>query len=171
MIKDSKNSHFLMPSGLFVSREPHTIVTILGSCVAVCIYDTHLKFGGANHYMLPLWNGSGLASPRYGNIAIGVLLEKMIRFGSDKKNLIAKVFGGARMLNDQSNIFNIGIWNVELAYEIFQKEEIRIIAASTGGVKGRKIYFDTQTGEVLQKYLTGSEETDTKTHRSSFYHQ
>lgn len=160
-----------MPSGLFVSREPHTIVTILGSCVAVCIYDIQLKFGGANHFMLPLWNGSGLASPRYGNIAIGILIEKMVRFGSDKKNLVAKIFGGARMLNEQSNIFNIGERNIELAYEIFKKEEIRIIAASTGGVKGRKIYFDTLTGDVLQKYLTGTEEADTKTQRSSFYNQ
>ncbi|HEX2974864.1 MAG TPA: chemotaxis protein CheD, partial [Bacteroidales bacterium] len=58
-------SHFLYPSTLFVSREPVIVNTILGSCVAVCLYDTLLKYGGINHYMLPLWNGQGLASPKF----------------------------------------------------------------------------------------------------------
>jgi len=155
-----------MPSGLFVSREPNTIVTILGSCVAVCIWDKQLLFGGANHFMLPLWNGSGLASPKYGNIAIEMLIEKMLRSGSDKKNLVAKIFGGAKMLQEQSSIFNIGERNIEVAYEIFKREEITIIAASTGGMRGRKIYYNTQTGEVFQKYLTSAEEALNKTQRS-----
>ena len=70
-------THFLYPSTLFASREPFIVNTILGSCVAVCIYDTVLKFGGINHYMLPFWNGQGLASPKFGNIAIHKLLEKI----------------------------------------------------------------------------------------------
>jgi len=160
-----------MPSELFVSKEPHTIITILGSCVAICIWDKQLMFGGANHYMLPLWNGNGLATPKYGNIAIGMLLEKMLRSGSDKKNLVTKIFGGAKMLQDHSNIFNIGERNVQVANDICKKEEISIISASTGGVKGRKIYFNTQTGEVYQKYLTGTEEAGNRTLRSLFYSQ
>jgi len=64
------NTHFLYPAALFASRTPHMVTTILGSCVAICLYDPILKFGGINHYMLPLWNGQGLASPKYGNIAI-----------------------------------------------------------------------------------------------------
>jgi len=155
-----------MPSGLFVSREPNTIVTILGSCVAVCIWDKQLLFGGANHFMLPLWNGSGLASPKYGNIAIEMLIEKMLRLGSDKKNLLVKIFGGAKMLQEQSNIFNIGERNVEVALEIFKREGITIIAASTGGHRGRKIIYNTQTGEVFQKYLTGVEEALNKIQKS-----
>ena len=71
-------SHFLYPSALFASREPYIVNTILGSCVAVCLYDVKLQIGGINHYMLPFWNGQGLASPKFGNIAISKLLEKMI---------------------------------------------------------------------------------------------
>src|SRR5512133_3111807 len=90
--------HYLYPATLFASREPHIINTILGSCVAVCMWDNVLGYGGINHYMLPLWNGKGLASPKYGNIAIRKLYEKMIDLGCSSMNLNAKVFGGADVL-------------------------------------------------------------------------
>ena len=91
-------THFLYPSSLFASNEPHIVSTILGSCVAVCLFDATTKIGGINHYMLPFWNGQGLASPKYGNIAIERLLEKMIALGCKKSNIRAKVFGGGRLL-------------------------------------------------------------------------
>lgn len=106
-----------------------------------------------NHYMLPFWNGNGLASPKYGNIAIAQLINKMIAMQGSHQHMIAKIFGGARMLQEQSNIFDIGRRNTELAYEILSAQKIRIVAESTGGMKGRKIFFNTDTGEVLQKLL------------------
>src|SRR5258708_2971389 len=92
------NKHYLLPSPIFSAREPYIVDTILGSCVAVCLYDVKLKFGGMNHYMLPLWNGEGLASPKYGNIANDKLFERMLRLGSSKQNLVAKVFGGSNQI-------------------------------------------------------------------------
>jgi chemotaxis protein CheD len=91
---DQISTHFLYPSALFASRERHKVSTILGSCVAVCLYDPIAQIGGINHFMLPFWNGQGLASPKYGNIAIERLVEKMISLGCKKNNLKAKVFGG-----------------------------------------------------------------------------
>ncbi len=127
--------------------------TILGSCVAVCLWDKKNKTGGMNHYMLPFWNGSGLASPKYGNIAIGQLIKKMENMGSNPETMVAKIFGGASMLREQSHIFDIGRRNVELAHELLYDNDIKIVAESTGGEKGRKIFFNTKTGEVLQKLL------------------
>ena len=69
--------HFLYPGAIYISPEPTLITTILGSCVAICLYDPILQIGGMNHYMLPLWNGQGLASPRYGNIAIEKLITNL----------------------------------------------------------------------------------------------
>ncbi len=106
-----------------------------------------------NHFMLPLWNGNGLASPKYGNIAIERLMNEMEKIGSRKADIIAKVFGGSRMLKDQSNFFDIGKRNIDLAFQLLQQERIAVAAKSTGGEKGRKIYFNTQTGEVFQKYV------------------
>ncbi len=144
---------FLYPSAIFVTKQPYIINTILGSCVAVCMWDKVLKFGGINHYMLPFWNGQGLASPKYGNIAIEKLIEKMIGLGSNKKNLIAKVFGGGEIIETQQNIFNIGERNIKLAEEILFKENIPIKSLSVGGNMGRKIIFYTFTGEIRQKYI------------------
>ncbi len=147
------SKHFLYPSAMYVSQDPCIVTTLLGSCVSVFLYDPVKKIGGVNHYMLPLWNGEGLASPKFGNIAIKMLLEKMLKLGSHPDNLIAKVFGGAAVLETKTQVFFIGERNIKVAYENLQKEKIKIVAASTGGKKGRKLLFNTFTGEVKQKYI------------------
>lgn len=147
------NSYFLYPSALFVKAEPYHINTILGSCVAVCLFDPILQIGGMNHFMLPYWNGQGLASPKYGNIATEKLIQKMLYLGSRKANLQAKVFGGAEVLSQQGNHFLIGKRNIEVAKEVLNEAKIPIIASSTGGKLGRKIIFDTQTGEVKHRFV------------------
>jgi chemotaxis protein CheD len=145
--------HFLYPAELFVSKTPHQINTILGSCVAVCLIDPVLKIGGINHYMLPYWNGQGLASPKYGNIAIEKLLDKMIALGSNKNNIKAKIFGGGEVIETQIVQFHIGTRNIEVARVILEEKKIPIISSSVGGKLGRKIEFITSTGEVRQKYV------------------
>jgi chemotaxis protein CheD len=146
-------THFLYPSTLFASREPYFVNTILGSCVAVCFYDTVLKFGGINHYMLPFWNGQGLATPKFGNIAIHKLLEKMESCGSSQRNLIAKVFGGGNVIETTTAQFMIGDRNIAVALDLLQELRIQIISQSLGGNLGRKIHFNTATGEVKQKMI------------------
>ncbi|HAN77553.1 MAG TPA: chemotaxis protein CheD [Bacteroidales bacterium] len=146
-------THYLYPSALFASPEPYQITTILGSCVAVCLWDRVLQIGGMNHYMLPLWNGAGLASPKYGNIAIPALVEKLERMGSEKKNLVAKVFGGGEVISTSNSNFNIGARNIVLAQQTLQELNIRIVAHSYGGSSGRKILFYTKTGEVMHRFI------------------
>jgi len=147
------NTHFLYPSALFASREPYIVNTILGSCVAVCLYDPTLKIGGINHYMLPLWNGQGLASPKFGNIAIEKLLEKMTSLGSQQRSLRAKVFGGANIFESKLQQFQIGERNIAIAEQMLHDYNIIIISSSLGGSTGRKIQFNTHTGEVLQRMI------------------
>lgn len=148
-----KPKHFLYPGAIFISPKPALITTILGSCVAICLYDSVLQIGGMNHYMLPLWNGQGLASPRYGNIAIEKLIANLESLGSQRKNMKAKVFGGAEIIATNINQFMIGERNILVAKEILKEEEIPIISSSTGGKFGRKLIFNTETGEVRQKYV------------------
>jgi len=145
--------HFLYPAELFISKTPYQINTILGSCVAVCLYDPVLKIGGINHYMLPYWNGQGLASPKYGNIAIEKLIDKMLSLGSNKNNLKAKIFGGGEVIETQIVQFHIGSRNIEIARQMLEEKKIPILNSSVGGKLGRKIEFITFTGEVRQKYI------------------
>ena len=150
---ESYKTHFLYPAALFVSNEPYYINTILGSCVAVCLYDNIYKVGGMAHFMLPLWNANGLASPKYGNIAIDRLIEKLESHGSKKYNLKAKIFGGGEVIVTKSTYFNIGKRNIEVAQKILGEYNIPIISSSTGGKQGRKIVFNTFTGEVRHRYV------------------
>jgi chemotaxis protein CheD len=152
-VMEDVKTHFLYPSSLFASNEPHIVSTILGSCVAVCLFDATTKIGGINHYMLPFWNGQGLASPKYGNIAIERLLKKMIALGCKKSNIRAKVFGGGEVIETNIAQFKIGQRNIELAMEALDDLKIPIVAKSVGGKLGRKIEFNTETGEVKQKYI------------------
>ena len=103
--------------------------------------------------MLPLWNGQGLASPKFGNIAINKLLEKMLSLGSSKSNLQAKVFGGGNIFESNLLQFQIGERNINIANETLAELQIRIISSSTGGTLGRKIQYNTFTGEVGQKMI------------------
>lgn len=144
------SKHFLYPSSLYVSRDPHLVTTVLGSCIAVCLFDPKEKTGGINHYMLPLWNGEGLASVKFGNIAIEKLIEEMELRGSIRKNLYAKVFGGANQVNYS---MQIGLRNTEIARKLLIENNINIVAESVGGTQGRKIIFNTYTGEVRMKYV------------------
>jgi len=148
-------TYYLQPSNLYVTGKACLIHTVLGSCVSVCLYDDEYKIGGMNHFMLPFWNGEGLESPRYGNIAILRLIDEMVKLGAKKKNLVAKIFGGGKVLSEV-NYFHIGEQNIAVAYRVLNEEGIPVVASSTGGDRGRKIIFRSHTGEILQKYITKS---------------
>lgn len=145
--------HFLYPSTLFVSKEPCLINTVLGSCVSVCMWEPVLKIGGMNHFMMPLWNGQGLASPKFGNIAITKLIENMLHYGCNKYNLKVKVFGGGEVLQTNNTQFLIGERNISIAFEMLNEEKLNVVSKSVGGKLGRKILFNTFTGEVLHKFI------------------
>lgn len=146
-------NHFLYPAALFADRRPHLVDTILGSCVAVCLYDPVKKMGSINHYMLPFWNGTGLASPKYGNIAIQKIIDRMLEMGSNKRDIQAKIFGGGEVVETKSNMFKIGERNIEIAIQLLKENNIKITGQSVGGKNGRKIRFNTETGVVLMKII------------------
>jgi chemotaxis protein CheD len=149
--------HFLFPCTLFAEPLPHRALTILGSCVAVCLYDEMLQYGGINHYMLPWWDGKVMPTPKYGDVAIEKLIEKMRSMGSCQENLVAKIFGGAHQLRTVGSSLTVGDRNVATAEKLLESYRIRIISRSTGGDRGRRILFHTQTNQVLMKYLDNSE--------------
>lgn len=151
------DSIYLYPAALIVPAKHSVVHTILGSCISVCLFDPKTKTGGINHYMLPFWNGNGLASPKYGNIAIEKLHQKLISQGVIHDNIIAKVFGGGEVLEVINQHFNVGQRNIDIAHEMLEQLKIKIVAESTGGKLGRKIIFNSGTGEVIQKYIQSTQ--------------
>jgi len=149
--------YYLLPGALKFSRKPMEITTLLGSCVSVCLWDKNLKIGGINHYMMPFWNGTGLASPKYGNIAIEKLIKNMVNLGAQRNNIVAKVFGGAAVLNSSECIFNIGERNIVIQENVLKQLDITVVAKSLGGDRGRKLIFNTDTGVVKMKFIKKSQ--------------
>ena len=139
-----------------MSAEPAIITTVLGSCVSVCLYDARLHIGGMNHYQMPIWDGRELASPKYGNIAIERLIEKMMDLGSSPDRLIAKVFGGGQVLQSSNSVLNIGKRNIEVGQYVLEKQGISIVASDVGGHAGRKLIYNTESGVVMVKRLKSS---------------
>ena len=138
---------YLHPGRMFVATEACSITTILGSCVAVCLWDPALQIGGINHYLLPYGGANSAASTRFGNVAIESLIEEMTKQGSPKTNLQAKVFGGACMLEPfQTGGNDLGGKNAEVALLMLARFGIPVIAEDTGGQRGRKLIFNTDDG-------------------------
>jgi chemotaxis protein CheD len=143
---------YLHPGQTHVSREPVQISMILGSCAGVCLYDRRLAIGGATHYMLPQWDGSGTASTRYGDVAIDVLFKQFQAHGSNASDLEATIFGGACMFevfrSEDGSGDHIGLRNVNMAFQSVSRLGIAIAARDTGGINGRKIKMQSDTGSV-----------------------
>lgn len=155
-----QKSTFIHVGEIHIDASPMAISTILGSCVAVCLYDPTLQIGGMNHYLLPFWNNNGLQSPKYGNISIPLLIKKMLKKGSCIENLEAKIFGGASLNITTSKGMMIGEKNISVAQEILQEYKIKITAQDVGGSNGRKILFNLDKGKVLLKYASNSGDTN-----------
>lgn len=144
--------HYLYPGMLFAEAGQHSVVTVLGSCVSVCLWDPEKMAGGINHYLLPYWNGEGLRTPKYGNIAVPMLIERLLGIGCGKSRLVAKVFGGASVL-ESSGVLNIGERNITFARSALAEAGIHVACEDVGGTSGRKILFQTGTGEVFVRKL------------------
>ena len=130
------NKHFLFPGTIFAEPTEYQISTVLGSCVSVCLWDHVTRRGGMNHMMLPLWNGEGLATPKYGNIAMEKLFAKVISIGCRREFLVAKIFGGANVTGTGLEVFMIGDRNITLALQMLEEFRIPVIAKDVGGGVG-----------------------------------
>ena len=147
---------FIHVGEIFIGVRPTQISTILGSCIAVCLYDEVEKIGGMNHYLLPLWNENGLQSPKYGNISIPRLIEGMENVGCSRKNIVAKIFGGGNVIDVSQEDMMIGRKNILIAKETLREHGIKIVAQDVGGTKGRRIMMQSDNGKILLKYTSGN---------------
>ena len=146
-------SRFLQPGHLVIATAPMQVTTILGSCVAVCLFDTTKRIGGINHFMLPLGSGRTTSSPRFGDVAMKELLSGVRNAGARLPFLQARVFGGASMFHEFKSGASLGQKNVELALEFLGSAGIDIIEAHTGGNRGRKLIYRTDEGTVCLKSI------------------
>lgn len=140
---------------IHVSREPAVVATLLGSCVSVCLYDPVNGIGGMNHILLPGRADFGRfdGATRYGINAMELLINDLMKAGSLRCNLTAKVFGGAHIIQVVDEMNSPGQKNVEFVEHFLETERIPISGRDTGGKSPRRIYFYTKSGDVYVKKL------------------
>lgn len=141
-----KISYYLEPGYIYFSKRAASVGTVVGSCVAVCVWDKQLQCGGMNHFLWPVMNDPGKATPKYGNVATAALLRMMEDAGCKRADLVAQILGGGAPEHVAGE--HVGSQNVNIAREVLTKKGIKIIAEDTGGHIGRKIVFDTTSGEL-----------------------
>ncbi|MFD2264420.1 chemotaxis protein CheD [Lacibacterium aquatile] len=144
--------YFLTQGEVVGSQEPAVISTILGSCVAVCLFDRRRRIGAMNHYVLAK-SKQGSRDLRYGDVAIPALVEKMAAYGSRASDLDAKIFGAAATSEGQAT--KVATSNVAIAIDSLHRLGIPVLAEATGGRTGRVIYMHTYSGEVFVRRLAG----------------
>lgn len=138
---------FLHAGHVFVSPEPAEVITILGSCVSICIWDPVTEIGGINHFMLAREVGANVSTARYANYATTALLDALSHAGADLRRSRAKIFGGARVLGVADGIaHDLGSENVYAARERLHAEKIAVVDQDTGGDHGRKLIYRTANG-------------------------
>lgn len=147
---------FLLPGELYVSNEPTVIATLLGSCVAVCLFNRVLKFGGMNHFMLPYVAGNEVPSGKYGDYSTETLIKMMLVYDNNIGNLEASIIGGGSVNGHLSMGETISANNIIVARDIVEKSKIPIINKNIGGNFGRKLYFNNWTGELEVKKIEKS---------------
>ncbi len=141
------NRVFLLPGEYLVSKQPHIISTLLGSCVSVCLYHPQHHFGGMNHYMLT--NGAaGERSGKYGDYAINVLLQFMDRACGSLAGVEGMIFGGANVVGTIGSGVQIGERNVALARETLRKHGIRVTREQVGGTAGLKLQYQNWDNKI-----------------------
>ena len=151
---NGRAAFYLHPGRIFAAAEPYEVTTILGSCVAVCIWDPLRCVGGVSHYQLPSWVGSAQSSPKFGNVAVGQLIERILELGGAKQNLQAKIFGGACVIEAFRRIDgHLGSMNVQMAVTLLGSAGILVAAEDVGGQRGRKLVFHTDDGAAWIKTL------------------
>jgi len=157
----------IYPGEFYVTNRTEIISTVLGSCIAVCLYDEVNRVCGMNHFMLPekpsnifinkeyqftdtFFESNSL---RYGSYAMELLVNSVIKAGGEKKFLKAKIFGGSNILFHNRESKTIGEQNIEFILAYLKAENIKLISSDIGGIKGRKILFYTGKYSVFVKKI------------------
>ncbi len=141
----------VLPGEYFVAKDDVMIMTVLGSCIAACIWDGKARLGGMNHFMLPEGEG-GDGSGRYGSYAMELLINEMIKLGGRRETMQAKVFGGAAVMAGFTTM-NVGERNTKFVLDYLATERIPVVSQDVLDIHPRKVCFFPVTGKALVKRL------------------
>jgi len=165
---------FLKPGELHIASKPELVVTVLGSCLSVTMFNRRQGLSGICHCLLPHCGkrtqcGSTCSDGcedgfKYVDDAIRQMVAIFDQHNIPRKEIEVKCFGGADMFtrkSTKSGLVSVGRQNIAMAETTLFHEGLELAAKDVGGIQGRKILFYTHTGEVLLKRLSAMNDPDT----------
>jgi len=138
--------------------------TVLGSCVASCLYDPVVELGGMNHFLLPeppASHNPGEVDVHYGVYLMEMLINEMLAYGARKERLRAHLYGGA---NIRAGMQQIGTSNANFAKGFLERERIQVVRHDLGGNTARRVDFRPGSGQVRCRIVPASDAPDAKPH-------
>jgi chemotaxis protein CheD len=144
----------VLPGEYFVSPEDLVIMTVLGSCIAACLWDGRVRTGGMNHFMLPDGDSAD-GFGRYGSYAMELLINEMLKKGARRETMQAKIFGGAQVMAGFTTM-NVGERNTRFVIDYLATERIPVVSQDVLDIYPRKVCFFPVTGKALVKRLAHS---------------
>jgi chemotaxis protein CheD len=146
----------------YSSQPDDVIITYsLGSCIGLTLYDTALRIGGMVHCMLPLSKidaAKAEANPfMFIDTGVSAILQTLFDMGAQRRTLLAKVAGGAQIMDDKG-MFNIGERNNTVVRKVLWKNNILISGEDVGGTVPRTLSLDIATGRTTLKMAGGERE-------------
>lgn len=137
------------------SSRPLRLETVLGSCVAVCLYDPVARVGGMNHILVPSSASDCNCGPRCGIHAMELLVNALMKHGADRRRIVAKAFGAGNVL-PIGRTPTVGELNAKFVREFLQTEKIPLLAERMGGDQAVRVIFHAHTGRAFVHTVDGS---------------
>lgn len=153
---------YLKPGEMHFTRKPTLIVTVLGSCLSVTMFNRRTGLGAICHGLLPQCKGGNLCNGgcreryKYVDCSIRKMLKLFEKNKVHRREIEVKCFGGADMISRESKKAGgaVGLQNVKAAERILTAENLKLAASDVGGLRGRKLFFYTDIGDVFLKRLS-----------------
>ncbi|MEO2049709.1 MAG: chemotaxis protein CheD [Pirellulales bacterium] len=144
--KKKKKSPMVGMTQIAFAQAPEQLHAIVGSCIALSLYHKRLHVGGMAHIVLSCSDGRTGAPGKFADTAIPYMIKELSKFGANQSGLVAKMAGGSNMFTSAGPI-QIGQENARMVTDILNANSIRLVGEHLGGSKGRRIIFDSQSGD------------------------
>lgn len=133
-----------------VTDDPRIVLTtVLGSCVACCLFDASAHVGGMNHFLLAEPRGGMISNSaeaeRYGLFAMELLINEMLGAGAKRNRLRAHLYGGANL---HAGMSAIGTANAEFALAFLANDRIPVAYSHLNGNQARRVDFRASVGQA-----------------------
>lgn len=152
-MKNTLLRKLLLPGEYCITQDPIILETLVGSCVAVCVWNRKNHAAAMNHFILsrPFAPGDKDIG-RFGSTATDYIIRKLLAIDADPAHYQAKIYGGAAVLKGTENSMEVGENNIKIALDVLHNYRIAVIHTETGGSRGRRIRFNTENNLVECRY-------------------